>query len=309
MFNKIFITSASALVMVTIAYVIKHKENEPRLAVEFEDKNLIITPSLQFNSPVNSLDTLLVEQEELSNFLQTTSLVGTKVDAANVFVVDGVIMIDHSLRFYYEYFLTLKNRLGLDKVRTLLAADARKRYESLAANYVIDLFRRYTDYLHEIRVLIEKKQKQVVLTVSEQQVLAKNLQVKIFNEIESQVLFNDEFLTAHDDKNTMQGVYNHYIEMQKQHPDASLEVLRVENFGVEVAVRLAVLDEKREQWKQRLSSYQCEKKIIEESEGLHSIDKEQGIEALQQRLFSEREMLRVSVWEKHQLMQPVTDCN
>ena len=303
--NTFFVAAAVFLVVVIAAYLQNSDVDKSESTVA--NKNFINSPSAPEKPFSSSAATFSVETESSSDTLGKTSLANTKVDAANVFVVDGVIMIDHSLRFYYEYFLTLQDELGLDKVRKLLTKDAQKRYEPLAAKYVIDLFQRYTDYLHDIRVLIEKEQKKSLLTATEQQTLAKELQVKIFKEIEIKVLFDDDFLAAYDDENTQQGAYDNYREMQKLHPDASIEVLRVENFGVEVAARFAALDEKRGQWKQRLNGYQCEKRAISESEGLHAMDKKQSIESLQQRLFSAPEIRRVKALEKHKLME-AADC-
>lgn len=305
--KRVFIATASLLAILSISYLLDNMVNSPRLAVE--NKNFIESSSYLESSSHVLTHRPETRQAENSIQLQDTSLFGTEVDAAKIFVVDGMIMIDHSLRFYYEYFLALQGEVGVDQIKKILAEDAQKRYEPLAAQYVIDLFQRYIDYLHKVSVLISNKSTQEKLLVVEQKILAEKLQAKIFTDVEITVLFDDEFLTAYEGGDTRQASYEHYQEMQKQFPDASLEVLRVENFGVEVAARMAELDLKRQQWQQRLNSYQCEKKAIEESEGLHELDKSQGVQSLQQRLFNESEIRRLKALEKYQLMQPINDCN
>lgn len=237
-----------------------------------------------------------------------SSLSGSQVDAANIFVVDGTIMIDQSLRFYYEYFLSLQGEMSEGKISLLLVRDANIRYPSLVANYVIELFQRYKNYLQQSNELLVASNANRDLSVLEQQDLAGSMQSTMFNEVERSVLFDNAFLELNADDYNPQGAYAHFKDLQRQLPLADIEVLRVENFGVEVASRFTILDEKRGLWLQRLNDYQCEKNEINESEGLHAMDKAQSIESLQHRSFSIVEIHRLQALERNNMLEPMRAC-
>ena len=241
--------------------------------------------------------------------IAASSLSGSQVDAADVFLENGTIMIDHSLRFYYEYFLSLQREISEGEISLLLVRDANKRYPSAAAIYVIELFQRYKNYLQKSNGIILKTQQDIALSAEEQQGIAITLQDTLFNDVERSALFNNDFLDQHGDVHNTQGAYEHFKKMQRQLPLADIDVLRVENFGVEVASRFTALDEKRALWQQRLNDYQCEKQSIYESEGLHAMDKKQSIEDLQQRLFSLAEIRRVQSLKTHKMLKTTSVCS
>ncbi|MDI9243896.1 lipase secretion chaperone [Marinobacter sp. CHS3-4] len=74
--------------------------------------------------------------------------------------------------------------------------------------------------------------------------------------------------------------------------DAELYQFRASQLGEEAALELAELDRKQQAWRQRLAHYQQEKSRVIEA-GLSESDQANAISELQNRLFNDREQLRV----------------
>ena len=74
--------------------------------------------------------------------------------------------------------------------------------------------------------------------------------------------------------------------------------LRLQLVGAEATARLEALDQRRQQWQQRLDAYRQEKARIEANSGLSEEDRQAAIASLAEERFDERERLRLDAAEQ-----------
>src|SRR5690606_17270651 len=79
---------------------------------------------------------------------------------------------------------------------------------------------------------------------------------------------------------------------------AQIQQLRLQLVGAEATARLEALDQRRQQWQQRLADYRREKARIQANSGLSDEDRRAAIARLAEERVDERERLRLDAAEQ-----------
>ncbi|CAA0094550.1 Lipase chaperone [BD1-7 clade bacterium] len=263
-------------------------------------KSPLIDPSNTTSGAIESSVTEIFDDQALS-------LAGSQVDAPNISRDADGWKIDHTLRYYYEYFLTLQGEMPLKAIKELVKTDLNQRYEKPLAYYLYGLFERYLQYRTDIDEELVSNDDASDWTLAEIRQREHYLQEKHFSDREITALFDESYMDEYADENTQQGAYDNYQQFLQENPDIDPTAIRTELFGVEAAIRLKALDERRNRWKKRSESFICEKIRINQAEGLTDGDKKQHIDSLKKQLFNTHEALRIDALENNQMID-TSDC-
>lgn len=266
----------------------------------------VLTPSTTLPvSPVAKTVSALppvqpLPENHLQDSLQGTSLAGTEVDRAQLQVLDGALVLNGGLLFYFDYFLSLEGEMALEEIRQLLILDAQANYPAAIAVQIIDMFRRYVDYLAEVA---ERERQVTSEQVLQQQLSAKAMQDEVrhrhFSNAEILALFGgyDALLAKPSQASLQQKNYAEYRQAIEQHPEHQ-ESVATALFGAEAAQNLRNVQYQRQQWAGRMAHYEKEKQAVLEAYAQDPDGRQQALALLQQRLFSVIEVRRVQALER-----------
>ncbi len=236
----------------------------------------------------------------LKEELQGTSLRDTDIDRSMVSIVDGQLVLNGGLLFYFDYFLTLEGEMPLAEIRLLLWRDVKANYSEAVAQQIGGLFDRYLGYLAEVR--------RREASVTSEQVIAEHLSARVmqdevkqqfFSEAEIAALFEgyDAMLAKPSQASAQQKNYEHYQQAIKENPQQQ-ESVATELFGAGAAQNLRNVQYQRQQWAGRVANYEREKQSVLASYPNDVEGQNQALALLQQRLFSETEMRHVEALER-----------
>jgi lipase chaperone LimK len=248
----------------------------------------------------------LPEKNSLVDELQSTSLRGTDIDRSMLRIVDGELVLDGGLLFYFDYFLALEGEMPLADIRQLVWRDLQANYPEAIAAQIFDIFERYLEYLAEVGRREDSVTSEQVLT---QNLSAKAMQDEVrrqfFSEAEIAALFvsYDAMLSKPSQASARQKIYEQYRQAIAENP-GQLESVATELFGAAAAQNLRNVEYQRQQWAGRVAHYEREKQAIMESYANDLDGRQQALALLQQRLFSETEVRRVQALERIKSTSP-----
>ncbi len=242
----------------------------------------------------------VLSEEDFDN----TSLESTEIDRAIIDVVDGKIVLNGGLLFYFDYFLNLQGEKRMSEIASLLLSDLKSHYNADIAHQIYAIFERYLAYLSAVSGQMEN--------ISNEELLLQGITVKQWeNEIrhehfsaeEVEQLFGsyEKMLSKPTRASAMLKSHKTYQQAVIKNPE-NQDAIATELFGAEVAQRLRKLEQEREQWKQRIVDYSRQKESIVNSASLDDYGKKEAIKLLQERLFSEPEQRRIRSLERNQLI-------
>ena len=93
-----------------------------------------------------------------------------------------------------------------------------------------------------------------------------------------------------------------FSEKYEKYSENPSEAMAVELFGVEAAIRLEALKDKRKQWQERLQDYKQERNAIKDVDGFDELDRDRAVLELLERSFDENEQKRVLSLERAGLL-------
>ena len=261
-------------------------------------------PAIAIDAP----DAQMLEkyEQELQKTLSLSSLRGTKVNVASLVLQNGELVLHGSLLLYFDYFLSLEGEMSRSAIVELVLNDIKARYPASIANQLIDVFHRYVNYLDAVAIehdAIAAQSSELNFEDAEQ--LQSYYQKAYFSEDEIQQLFESyqQMLTMNSVGRQKQKKLQHFREVVRKNPE-QFESQATEIFGEAVAQRLYENERRKQQWQSRLQTYSCEKAAITSSEGLDDYAREEGVNLLKARLFSDSEIRRVNALEKSGLVEP-----
>lgn len=236
----------------------------------------------------------------LAQALQSTSLRGTSVDRPQLETVDGKLVLNGTILFYFDYFLSLQGEMPLEQITALLREDLEATYPAAIAMQLLELFARYLDYLQEMDVHIGSVTREQVLDGN---LSASDMQVEVrlhhFSAEEITALFGDQerMLARPSQASLRQQHYEQYRQVVMANP-AEQERIATELYGPQAAANLRNLEYARQQWAGRVAHYENEKARIVTAYPGDLAGQEQAIGLLQQRLFNEAETRRLKALER-----------
>jgi lipase chaperone LimK len=267
------------------------------------------------------------------------SLSGTEVEPLSLGRDEQGWVLSPQLRYYFEYFIQLQGELDLEAIKQLLKSDLNQQHPAKQADYLFELFERYLDYLSTVdqQLLSEHDLSEANadaadpdidsndtensntasqqhldelnrLALSELKEQQREIQLRYFNERERTALFDDDYLDAFDDTQTLQSKVKQYQQVKNSLDPVQLNEARIELFGLQASERLSQLDQQRSRWQERLERYVCEKQQLQDIEGLSNQDRRLQLGLLLNRHFSASEARRVQALERNQLIN-VSSCD
>ncbi|MBD9416598.1 lipase secretion chaperone [Pseudomonas sp. PDM16] len=264
------------------------------------------------------------------------SFAGTQVDGQFRLDEAGNLLISMDIRRIFDYFLSAYGEETIGTSIERLQAYIRSQLDEPAESQALALLEQYLDYKRQL-IQLEKDLPQMASldAMRQREQAVQNLRASIFSSEAHQAFFAQEeaynlftlqrLAIRHDqsldDQQKAQamdrlrdGLPEEMQEMvvpqlqaelrqqtaalQAQGADpAQIQQLRLQLVGAEATARLEVLDQKRQQWQQRIDDYRREKAHIENS-GLSDEDKQASISRMAKERFDQREMLRLEAAEQ-----------
>lgn len=201
-------------------------------------------------------------------FKPSASQQNTEIDGHLSFDQQGNLIANPALGELFEYLLADVDKLGFASVRSQLVA------------------------------LLEAEDNYVIA----RRELAQNTELTA-QEREQQLAQLDSSLPSHIRQAREQSLLAVNLsqrteQLRKQGASqAEIMQLREQTVGAEAALRLQALDEKRQQWQQRVKHYQQQRDAIVRNSGLSAEQQQRALSSLRQEQFNEQEIRRIKAIE------------
>lgn len=269
-----------------------------------------------------------------ANRLLPASFAGTEIDGQLLTDSHGELIIDGDIRRVFDYFLASIGEESIEASVTRLRRYLEEKLSQPAEGQALRLLGQYLDYKRQLLILEKDHAQLADLNAMRERLSAvRQLRAGIFDDHVHQAFFkldeaSDSFtlerLAIRHDRtldaaakgaaidrlqaslpaellDTLVPRLQNELREQTQALQASgatageLRQLRQQLVGNAATERLENLDQKRQQWKQRLNAYLEEKALVENSRGLDETEKRTAIERLAAERFDENERKRLLV--------------
>lgn len=265
------------------------------------------------------------------------SFAGTEVDGQFRLDDAGNLLISMDIRRIFDYFLSAYGEERIQTSITRLQAYIRSQLDEPAEGQALALLEQYLDYKRQL-IQLEKDLPQMASleAMRQREQAVQNLRASIFSPEAHQAFFAQEetynqftlqrLAIRHDQSlneqqkaeamdrlratlpEDMQEMLVPQLQAELRQQTAALQAqgaapeqirqLRLQLVGAEATTRLEALDQRRQQWQQRLDAYRQEKARIEANSGLSEEDRQAAIASLAEERFDERERLRLDAAEQ-----------
>lgn len=265
------------------------------------------------------------------------SFAGTEVDGQFRLDDAGNLLISMDIRRIFDYFLSAYGEERIQTSIARLQAYIRSQLDEPAEGQALALLEQYLDYKRQL-IQLEKDLPQMASleAMRQREQAVQNLRASIFSPEAHQAFFAQEeaynqftlqrLAIRHDPAlneqqkaeamdrlratlpEDMQEMLVPQLQAELRQQTAALQAqgaapeqirqLRLQLVGAEATARLEALDQRRQQWQQRLDAYRQEKARIEANSGLSEEDRQAAIASLAEERFDERERLRLDAAEQ-----------
>ncbi|MDH0141372.1 lipase secretion chaperone [Aquipseudomonas alcaligenes] len=265
------------------------------------------------------------------------SFAGTAVDGQFRLDDAGNLLISMDIRRIFDYFLSAYGEERIQTSIARLQAYIRSQLDEPAESQALALLEQYLDYKRQL-IQLEKDLPQMASleAMRQREQAVQNLRASIFSPEAHQAFFAQEeaynqftlqrLAIRHDPAlneqqkaeamdrlratlpEDMQEMLVPQLQAELRQQTAALQAqgaapeqirqLRLQLVGAEATTRLEALDQRRQQWQQRLDAYRQEKARIEANSGLSEEDRQAAIASLAEERFDERERLRLDAVEQ-----------
>lgn len=265
------------------------------------------------------------------------SFAGTAVDGQFRLDDAGNLLISMDIRRIFDYFLSAYGEERIQTSIARLQAYIRSQLDEPAEGQALALLEQYLDYKRQL-IQLEKDLPQMASleAMRQREQAVQNLRASIFSPEAHQAFFAQEeaynqftlqrLAIRHDQSlneqqkaeamdrlratlpEDMQEMLVPQLQAELRQQTAALQAqgaapeqirqLRLQLVGAEATSRLEALDQRRQQWQQRLDAYRQEKARIEANSGLSEEDRQAAIASLAEERFDERERLRLDAAEQ-----------
>ena len=265
------------------------------------------------------------------------SFAGTAVDGQFRLDDAGNLLISMDIRRIFDYFLSAYGEERIQTSIARLQAYIRGQLDEPAEGQALALLEQYLDYKRQL-IQLEKDLPQMASleAMRQREQAVQNLRASIFSPEAHQAFFAQEeaynqftlqrLAIRHDQSlneqqkaeamdrlratlpEDMQEMLVPQLQAELRQQTAALQAqgaapeqirqLRLQLVGAEATARLEALDQRRQQWQQRLDAYRQEKARIEANSGLSEEDRQAAIASLAEERFDERERLRLDAAEQ-----------
>ena len=265
------------------------------------------------------------------------SFAGTAVDGQFRLDDAGNLLISMDIRRIFDYFLSAYGEERIQTSIARLQAYIRSQLDEPAEGQALALLEQYLDYKRQL-IQLEKDLPQMASleAMRQREQAVQNLRASIFSPEAHQAFFAQEeaynqftlqrLAIRHDQAlneqqkaeamdrlratlpEDMQELLVPQLQAELRQQTAALQAqgaapeqirqLRLQLVGAEATARLEALDQRRQQWQQRLDAYRQEKARIEANSGLSEEDRQAAIASLAEERFDERERLRLDAAEQ-----------
>lgn len=265
------------------------------------------------------------------------SFAGTAVDGQFRLDDAGNLLISMDIRRIFDYFLSAYGEERIQTSIARLQAYIRSQLDEPAEGQALALLEQYLDYKRQL-IQLEKDLPQMASleAMRQREQAVQNLRASIFSPEAHQAFFAQEeaynqftlqrLAIRHDPAlneqqkaeamdrlratlpEDMQEMLVPQLQAELRQQTAALQAqgaapeqirqLRLQLVGAEATARLEALDQRRQQWQQRLDAYRQEKARIEANSGLSEEDRQAAIASLAEERFDERERLRLDAAEQ-----------
>ena len=265
------------------------------------------------------------------------SFAGTAVDGQFRLDDAGNLLISMDIRRIFDYFLSAYGEERIQTSVARLQAYIRSQLDEPAEGQALALLEQYLDYKRQL-IQLEKDLPQMASleAMRQREQAVQNLRASIFSPEAHQAFFAQEeaynqftlqrLAIRHDPAlneqqkaeamdrlratlpEDMQEMLVPQLQAELRQQTAALQAqgaapeqirqLRLQLVGAEATARLEALDQRRQQWQQRLDAYRQEKARIEANSGLSEEDRQAAIASLAEERFDERERLRLDAAEQ-----------
>lgn len=265
------------------------------------------------------------------------SFAGTAVDGQFRLDDAGNLLISMDIRRIFDYFLSAYGEERIQTSIARLQAYIRSQLDEPAESQALALLEQYLDYKrHLIQLEKDLPQMASLESMRQREQAVQNLRASIFSPEAHQAFFAQEeaynqftlqrLAIRHDQSlneqqkaeamdrlratlpEDMQEMLVPQLQAELRQQTAALQAqgaapeqirqLRLQLVGAEATARLEALDQRRQQWQQRLDAYRQEKARIEANSGLSEEDRQAAIASLAEERFDERERLRLDAAEQ-----------
>ena len=265
------------------------------------------------------------------------SFAGTAVDGQFRLDDAGNLLISMDIRRIFDYFLSAYGEERIQTSIARLQAYIRSQLDEPAESQALALLEQYLDYKrHLIQLEKDLPQMASLESMRQREQAVQNLRASIFSPEAHQAFFAQEeaynqftlqrLAIRHDPAlneqqkaeamdrlratlpEDMQEMLVPQLQAELRQQTAALQAqgaapeqirqLRLQLVGAEATARLEALDQRRQQWQQRLDAYRQEKARIEANSGLSEEDRQAAIASLAEERFDERERLRLDAVEQ-----------
>ena len=275
--------------------------------------------------------------KDITPYALPPSFDGTTVDGQFRVDSAGNLLISEDIRRIFDYFLSALGEDSLQHSVKRLQAYISSQLAMPAREQALALLEQYLQYKQQL-VQLEKDLPQMAnldaMRQREQAVQA--LRASLFSAEAHQVFFGNEeaynqftlqrLAIRHDQSlsdaekataldqlrnnlpESMQELIVPQLQTELRQQTAALQAqgaspqqiqqLRLQLVGAEATARLEALDQRRQQWAQRLNDYRREKALIEANTGLSTSDKAAAIDNLASERFDDQERLRLAAAEE-----------
>lgn len=291
----------------------------------------------QHPSPPNSAAAAAGPVSSASPAALPGSLAGTAVDGRFRLDSAGNLLISEDIRRIFDYFLSTLGEESLARSIQRLQAYIRSQLAQPAEGQALALLAQYLQYKEQLLSLERDLPQLASLDAMRQREQAvQALRAAIFSAEVHQVFFANEeaynqftlqrLSIRHDPslsdtqkaaaldqlRSSLPEQLQELIVPQLQNElrtqtaalqaegasPAQIQQLRLQLVGAEATARLEALDQRRQQWAQRLDQYRQEKARIESNHGLSQSDKAAAIASLAEERFAPQERLRLAAAEE-----------
>ncbi|WP_374323189.1 lipase secretion chaperone [Aquipseudomonas alcaligenes] len=265
------------------------------------------------------------------------SFAGTAVDGQFRLDDAGNLLISMDIRRIFDYFLSAYGEERIQTSIARLQAYIRSQLDEPAEGQALALLEQYLDYKRQL-IQLEKDLPQMASleAMRQREQAVQNLRASIFSPEAHQAFFAQEeaynqftlqrLAIRHDQllneqqkaeamdrlratlPEDMQEMLVPQLQAELRQQTAALQAqgaapeqirqLRLQLVGAEATARLEALDQRRQQWQQRLDAYRQERARIEANSGLSEEDRQAAIASLAEERFDERERLRLDAAEQ-----------
>lgn len=243
---------------------------------------------------------------------------------------DGHLVIDHSIRLLFDYYLAAMGEEPEEAIRDRIIARIRHHLREPAVTEAIDLLDRYLAMQKALRSAVSEHD--VTPSPRTAHALAKAVRRRFLSDEEVFAFFGEEeqygdlMLTVRDtygpeaepsrEQKSAEQALNEGLSLPQRQArqaamrvtthraaerqlreqgadDREIEALRIKHFGVDAAVRLRKLDRQRAAWQARVAQYERAVQAIAADSSMSRSARFDATEALIKKGFSPEERLRL----------------